>query len=150
MDMTRQRVENGVNLLVELVSRLLALFVWRGSPESEIGRLRSMLFHIGQLLSLHTQTLETRMGSQSLPPSEGLGLKKVLHGSSGGVHPECLSVPFRNSCYLMLRIQVGCGLPSGKLMTVSRVTWNWCNGRSRSILGCDFASCLRYSISDEV
>lgn len=75
MDMTRQRIENGVNLFVELVSRLLALFGRRGSPEPEIGRLRSMLFYIGQLLSLHTQTFETWMGSQSLPPSEGLGLK---------------------------------------------------------------------------
>jgi hypothetical protein len=33
-------VENGVNLFVELVARLLALFSWRGSAESKIGRFR--------------------------------------------------------------------------------------------------------------
>lgn len=142
MDITRQRVENRVNLFIELVSRLLAVFVWRGRAESEIGEFGLMLFYIGQLLSLHTQTFKAWMGSQSLSPADRLGLKKVLHSSSGGIHSECLFVPLRYFCHLILSVQVSCRLSSGELMTASRDTWNRWDGCSGCILGCDFASCL--------
>lgn len=89
------------------------------------------------------------MGSQSLPPSDRLGLKKMLHGSSSRIHSKCLFVSFRNFCHLILRVQVTCRLSTGQLVTASRKTWNRWNGCSRSILECNFASCLRQSISDE-
>lgn len=46
MDFTRQRVENRVDLFVELVSRLFAVLGWRGRAESEIGEFGFMLFYI--------------------------------------------------------------------------------------------------------
>ena len=49
MDMTGQRVENRVNLFIKLVSRFLAVFVWRGRAEPEIGGFGLMLFYFQDL-----------------------------------------------------------------------------------------------------